>query len=155
VIISQADCCFEYLPSPRPCYSLTAFVLLSLDILFNSVQVNDAVMNGLDFVFHPHLYITDIWGKVPFTIPATLTETISTATTDVARVTTSPATIASEALAAVSSDFGSTYNTSTPLGFLLYVASQSQKIFFSGSAGGMFFGGPTRSYWMLTLFMVR
>jgi len=111
-------------------------------------------MNALEVVFHPHLYITDIWGKVPFTIPATLTETISSATTDVARVTTSPATLASEALTTIGSELGSTYNTSTPLGFLLYVASQSQKIFVSGSAGGMFFGGPTRSYWMLTLFMV-
>ena len=113
----------------------------------------NAVMNALDFVFTPHNYLPNNF-PFPFTIPATssLSSSLSTAATDVATVTTSAPVLPTETLLAA--EALSTYNTSTPLGFLLYVASQSQRIFVSGSAGGIFFGGPTRSYWMLTLFMV-
>ena len=107
-------------------------------------------MNALDFVFTPHDHIRKNF-HFPFTIPATSSSLISAAT-DVVTVTVSAPVLPTETL--LGTDELSTYNTSTPLGFLLYVVAQSQRIFVSGSAGGIFFGGPTRSYWMLTLFMV-
>jgi hypothetical protein len=107
-------------------------------------------MNALEFVLTPHNYLPSHF-PFPFTIPAT--STIITATTDVATVTTSAAIMSTESLLA-STEAIPTYNTSTPLGFFLYVAAHSQRIFLNGSAGGIFFGGPTRSYWMLTVFMV-
>lgn len=110
-------------------------------------------MNALDFVFTPHNYLRNNFA-FPFTIPATSSSTSSliTAASDAATVTTSAPVLPTETILAA--EALSSYNTSTPLGFLLYVAAQSQRIFVSGSAGGIFFGGPTRSYWMLTLFMV-
>src|SRR5271170_7391697 len=107
-------------------------------------------MNALDFVFTPQNYLPSNL-HFPFTIPATSTSSLITTATDVATLT-SAAALHTEAVS--SSDTFVQYNTSSPLGFLLYVAAQSQRIFVSGSAGGIFFGGPTRSYWMLTLFMV-
>ena len=107
-------------------------------------------MNALDFVFTPHNYLASHFA-FPFTVPAT--SSLITAATDVSTVTTSAAVATEAALASAEAISG--YNTSTPLGFLLYIAAQSQKIFVSGSPGGILFGGPTRSYWMLTLFMVR
>jgi hypothetical protein len=107
-------------------------------------------MNALEFVLTPHNYLPSHF-PFPFTIPAT--SSVITAATDVATVTTSAAVMPTESLLA-SADVLSAYNTSTPLGFLLYVAAHSQRIFVNGSAGGIFFGGPTRSYWMLTVFMV-
>ena len=109
-------------------------------------------MNALDFVFTPHNYLPTNF-PFPFTVPATSSSLIKTAT-DVATITTPVAAAALPTETVLAADAVSTYNTSTPLGFLLYVAAQSQRIFVSGSTGGMFFGGPTRSYWMLTLFMV-
>ena len=107
-------------------------------------------MNALDFVFTPHNYLPSNF-PFPFTVPAT--SSFITAATDVTTVTTSAAVATEAALA--STEAVAQYNTSTPLGLLLYVAAQSQKIFMSGSPGGILFGGSTRSYWMLTLFMVR
>lgn len=109
-------------------------------------------MNALDFVFTPHNYLPNSF-PFPFTIPATSSSLIKTAT-DVATMTTPAAAAALPTETDLPADALATYNTSTPLGFLLYIAAQSQRIFVSGSAGGIFFGGPTRSYWMLTLFMV-
>jgi hypothetical protein len=110
-----------------------------------------AVMNALDFVFAPHNYLPDSF-PFPFTVPATSSSSLITTLTDVATVTTPAVAIPTEE--ALATDALSTYNTSTPFGFLLYLVAQLQQIFVSGSAGGIFFGGPTRSYWMLTLFMV-
>lgn len=107
-------------------------------------------MNALEFVFTPHSYLHSNL-PFPFTIPATSSSLIA-ASSDVATVTTSVATITTEAELAL--DVASTYSASAPLGFLLYVAARLQKIFASTLTGGILFGGPTRSYWMLTLFMV-
>lgn len=104
-------------------------------------------MNALDFVLAPHNYIP-INFAFPFTVPAT--SSLLIAASDVATVTTAAPTAAAGA-----SDETAAYNTSSPFGFLLYVAAQSQKLFGSGTQGGMLFSGPTRSYWMLTLFMVH
>ena|SRR5208282_2093903 len=109
-------------------------------------------MNALDFVFTPHNYLPTNF-LFPFTVPATSSSLIKTAT-DVATITTPAAAAALPTETVLAEDVLLSYNTSTPLGFLLYVAAQSQRIFVSGSGGGIFFGGPTRSYWMLTLFMV-
>ena len=106
-------------------------------------------MNALEFVFTPHNYLPSNF-PFPFTVPAASSSSLIKTATDVATITT-PAVAAALPTETVLA----TYNTSTPLGFLLYIASQSQRIFVSGSAGGIFFGGPTRSYWVLTLFMVR
>jgi hypothetical protein len=107
-------------------------------------------MNALEFVFTPHNYIRNNF-PFPFTIPAT-SSSLTAVSTDVATATTSVATIPTEV--ALTLDVASTYNTSTPLGFLLYVSAQIQKIAASSLTGETLFGGPTRSYWMLTLFMV-
>lgn len=109
-------------------------------------------MNALEFVFTPHNYLPNNF-PLPFTVPATSSSLIKTAT-DVATITTPAAAGALSTETILSSDALATYNTSTPIGFLLYIAAQSQRIFVSGSTGGIFFGGPTRSYWILTLFMV-
>jgi hypothetical protein len=102
-------------------------------------------MNALDFVFQPHNYIpTNL--PFPFTVPAT-SSLLRAAASDVATVTTAAPT---ETAAAD----GVAFNVSSPLGFLLYVAAQSQKLFGTGAQGGLLFSGPTRSYWLLTLFMV-
>lgn len=107
------------------------------------------MMNALEFVLTPHKYLPSDF-HFPFTIPAT--STIISSTTDVATVTTSAA-VMSESLRA-STEAIPTYNSSTTLGFFLYAAAHSQRIFLNGTAGGIFFGGPSRSYWMLTIFMV-
>ena len=73
---------------------------------------------------------------------------------DVVTITTPTAAVALPTETVLAADVQATYNTSTPLGFLFYVVAQSQRIFVSSSAGGIFFGGTARSYWMLTLFMV-
>lgn len=109
-------------------------------------------MNALDFVFTPHNYLPSNF-PFPFTVPAT-SSLITAASGDVSTVTTPAAALATGAALAATEAISS-YNTSTPIGFLLYIAAQSQKIFVSGSPGGILFGGPTRGYWMLTLFMVR
>jgi hypothetical protein len=107
-------------------------------------------MNALDFVFAPHNYLPNNF-PFPFTIPAT--SSLLDVTSDIVTVTTSIATIPATTVLP-SPEPISAYNTSSPLGFLLYVAEQSQRILVGGSANGGLFGGPTRSYWMLTLFMV-
>jgi hypothetical protein len=103
-------------------------------------------MNALDFVFEPHNYIPTNF-PFPFTVPATSSLLSATAST-VATVTTAAPTETAGADGAVA------FNVSSPLGFLLYVAAQSQKLFGTGAQGGLLFSGPTRSYWLLTLFMV-
>lgn len=108
-------------------------------------------MNALDFVFAPHNYLPSNF-PFPFTVPAT-SSLLSTAS-DVITVTTSSATIP-EKTVLPSLEPLPAYNASNPFGFLLYVAAQSQRMFASGSANGFLFGGPTRSYWVLTLFMVN
>jgi len=108
-------------------------------------------MNALDFVFNPLRDFTSVY-SLPFTIPATASKLVTAA--NVATATTSPAALPSEAVVAAADAF-TQYNTSTPMGFLLYVAAQSQKVLLNGAAGGILFGGPTRSYWILTLFMVH
>jgi len=105
-------------------------------------------MNALEYLFTQIPFTTE---GLPFTIPATAS--LVAATTNVAAATTSAAVLPTEAARSLA-DTASAYNTSTPIGFLLYVAAQSQRIFVSGNAGGILFGGPTRSYWILTLFMV-
>jgi hypothetical protein len=103
-------------------------------------------MNALDFIKLP--FSTE---GLPFTIPAT--SSLVTATANVVAGTTSAAVLPSNTIRPFT-EGASAYNTSTPVGFLLYVAAQSQRLLVSGSAGGILFGGPTRSYWILTLFMV-
>ena len=109
-------------------------------------------MNALEFVFTPHNHLPNDL-PFPFTVPATSSSLIKTAI-DVATITIPTAAAALPTETVLAADALPTYNTSTPLGFLLYLAAQSQRIFVSGSTGGFFFGGPTRSYWVLTLFMV-
>ena len=111
-------------------------------------------MNALDFVLTPHNYLPSNF-PFPFTVPGASSSSLIETATDVATTTTPTAAAALPTETVLATDALATYNTSTPLGFLLYIASQSQRIFVSGSAGGIFFGGPTRSYWVLTLFMVR
>jgi hypothetical protein len=108
-------------------------------------------MNALDFIFNPEKLSFTTEG-LPFTVPVTRSALV-TATANAAAKTTSAAVLATDTARTIA-EAASTYNTSTPIGFLLYVAAQSQRIIGSGSAGGILFGGPTRSYWMLTLFMV-
>jgi len=108
-------------------------------------------MNALDFVFTPHNYLPSNF-PFPFTIPAT--STLADVASDVITVTTSIATIPEKTVLPTPETLPS-FNTSSPLGFLLYVAAQSQRILVGGSTSGGLFGGPTRSYWMLTLFMVE
>jgi len=111
-------------------------------------------MNALDFVFAPHNYLPSSF-PLPFTIPATSSSSSLVAVvSDVAKVTATATVTPTEALL-TPTEPPSTYNTSTPLGFLLYVVAQTQKIFASGAEGGIFLGGPTRSYWVLTIFMVH
>src|SRR5208282_5382068 len=96
-----------------------------------------AVMNALDFVFTPHSYLPSNL-PFPFTVPATSSSSLFGTVTDVATVTTPAVVIPTEG--ALATDALSTYNTFTPLGFLLYVVAQSQRVLFSGSVGSIFFG---------------
>jgi hypothetical protein len=117
-------------------------------VLYNPLR--NAVMNALEFVFTPHNYLPSNL-PFPFTIPATSSSLVA-ASSDVATFTTSVATITTET--ALILDVAPTYSAPAPLGFLLYIVAQLQKILASGLTGGTLFGGPTRSYWILTLFMV-
>jgi hypothetical protein len=107
-------------------------------------------MRALDFVFRPQDYVSDTSG-LPFTIPATAAPSGESSTVETLTKMLSAAT---PTQAAMVQDTMPTFNTSTPVGFLLYVFAQTQKAFAAGPAGGIFFGGPTRNYWMLTLLMV-
>jgi len=107
-------------------------------------------MNALEFVFTPHKYFPQNF-PLPFTVPAT--SSIASAASEIVTVTTSLATIPEKTVLS-SPETATAYNTSSSLGFLLYVAAQSQRLFLGGWNNGGLFGGPTRSYWMLTLFMV-
>jgi hypothetical protein len=108
-----------------------------------------AVMNALEFVFTPHISLpTNL--PFPFTVPAT--STLITTTTNVATAVTHAIAVPTEPIAGAGME--SPYNIYTPLGFLLYIASQLQRILESGSTFGVFFQAPTRSYLMLAAFMV-
>jgi hypothetical protein len=136
--------------SPSPPFRDPAFKSISNPYSYK--RQYHAVMNALEFVFTPHNYLpTNI--LFPFTVPATSSSLIMNAA-DVVTITTPTAAVALPTETVLATDVQATYNTSTPLEFLFYVVAQSQRIFVSSSAGGIFFGGPARSYWMLTLFMV-
>jgi hypothetical protein len=95
----------------------------------------------------PHNYLNYLPTYIPFTVPAT--SSLPTAAADVATVTTAAPTET-----AAGPDGAMTYSMSSPFGFLLYVAAQAQKLWGPGTMGALLFSGPTRSYWILTVFMV-
>jgi len=106
-------------------------------------------MNRLDFLY-TRLALPPDFRFVAFTVPATSCLLV-TATSEVTALTTAAPT---ETAAAAGSDGPMAYNASWPFGFLLYVSTQSQKLFGSGTQGGGVFARPAWDYFILTVLMV-
>ena len=133
-------------------FVLTSALLSTYSNRTSPSRCRCAEMNILDFVFSPHKYLAiDVVSTLPFSVPATASALAPTPA-DIETFTTLAAAIPTGTIAPV--DAGPTYNTSTLSGFLFYLTAQWNRIFTSASTGGMLFGGPTRNYWMLTLFIV-